>query len=69
MSAFYALFKNINSLNAEDVFVFAVGFVMSFLTALIVVKAFLKYVAGHNFTLFALYRIGFGLLVLAYFRG
>jgi undecaprenyl-diphosphatase len=68
-ATFYALFKNINSLNAEDVFVFAVGFVMSFLTALIVVKAFLKYVAGHNFTLFALYRIGFGLLVLAYFRG
>jgi len=65
----YALLKNINSLNAADVFVFAVGFVMSFLTALIVVKAFIKYVAGHNFTLFALYRIGFGLLVLAYFRG
>lgn len=68
-ATFYEFFKNINSLNSEDFFVFAVGFIMAFLTALVVVKAFLKYVAGHNFTLFAIYRIGFGLLVLAYFRG
>jgi undecaprenyl-diphosphatase len=68
-ATFYEFFKNINSLNSEDFFVFAVGFIMAFLTALVVVKAFLIYVAGHNFTLFAIYRIGFGLLVLAYFRG
>jgi len=67
-ATFYEFFKNINSLNSEDFFVFAVGFIMAFLTALVVVKAFLIYVAGHNFTLFAIYRIGFGLLVLAYFR-
>lgn len=68
-ATFYALFKNINSFNAENFLVLIVGFVMSFLTALVVVKAFLKYVAGHNFTLFAIYRIGFGLLVLAYYQG
>jgi undecaprenyl-diphosphatase len=46
---------------------FAVGFVMSFVTALVVVRVFLKYVSAHNFTLFAWYRIVFGAVVLAWF--
>lgn len=66
-ATFYELFKNLNLLHAEDVPLFAVGFVMSFVTALIVVKAFLKYVSRHDFTAFALYRIVLGLVVLAYF--
>ena len=41
--------------------------VAAFLVALVVVKLFLGYVGRHNFTPFAWYRIGFGLLVLAYF--
>ena len=67
-ATFYELFKNINLLRMGDIPLFAVGFVMAFVTALVVVKIFLKYVARHDFTLFAFYRIGFGLLVLAYFR-
>ena len=66
-ATFYELFKNLDLLHAADVPLFAVGFVMSFITALIVVKAFLKYVSRHDFTAFALYRIVLGLLVLAYF--
>jgi undecaprenyl-diphosphatase len=65
---FFEIIKNYSLLRAADIPVFTVGFVMSFVTALIVVKAFLKFVSGHNFTLFAYYRIGFGLLTLAYFR-
>jgi undecaprenyl-diphosphatase len=63
----YDLLKNINLLRVEDVPHFAVGFVAAFLVALVVVKLFLGYVARHNFAPFAWYRIGFGLLVLAYF--
>ena len=66
-ATFYELFKNHELLLAADIPLFAVGFFMSFVTALVVVKAFLKFVSRHDFTSFALYRIVFGLLVLAYF--
>ncbi len=66
-ATFYELLKNLDLLHPEDIPLFAVGFIMSFITALVVVKAFLKFVSRHDFTSFALYRIVFGLLVLAYF--
>ena len=66
-ATFYELLKNLDLLHAQDIPLFTVGFVMSFITALVVVKAFLKFVSRHDFTSFALYRIVFGVLVLAYF--
>lgn len=66
-ATFYELLGNLELLHAQDIPLFAVGFIMSFVTALVVVKAFLKFVSRHDFTSFALYRIIFGLLVLAYF--
>ena len=42
----------------------AVGFVVSFIVALAVVKWLIRYVQTHNFTLFAVYRILFGGLIL-----
>ena len=66
-ATFYELLGNLKLLHAQDIPLFAVGFVMSFITALVVVKAFLKFVSRHDFTSFALYRIVFGVLVLAYF--
>ena len=66
-ATFYELFKNLDLLHAGDIPVFAVGFVTAFISALIVVKAFLRFVSRHDFTSFALYRIVFGLIVLAYF--
>ncbi|WP_410210621.1 undecaprenyl-diphosphate phosphatase [Aquirhabdus sp.] len=44
--------------------VIAVGFVMAFIVALLVVKALVRYVSKHDFTIFAWYRIGFGILIL-----
>jgi undecaprenyl-diphosphatase len=66
-ATFYELLKNHELLHATDIPLFAVGFVMSFVTALVVVKAFLKFVSRHDFTSFAIYRIVFGVLVLWYF--
>ncbi len=63
------LFKGRAFLHASDVPLFAVGFIVAFLSALVVVKAFLRYVAGHNFTAFAWYRIVFGLLMFAWYYG
>jgi undecaprenyl-diphosphatase len=47
----------------------AVGFVMAFLAALVVVKPFLRYVARSGFAPFAWYRIGLGLAMLAAVTG
>jgi undecaprenyl-diphosphatase len=43
----------------------AIGFVMAFLAALVVVKPFVRYVARHGFAPFAWYRISLGLALLA----
>ena len=64
----FELYGNINSMHDQDLWAFVVGFVMSFITAVIVVKLFLRYVSNHNFTVFAWYRILFGLAVLVYLR-
>jgi undecaprenyl-diphosphatase len=62
----YEMAKNLHALKAGDLEVLAVGFAVSFISALVVVKLFLRYVAHHNFSAFAWYRIAFGTLVLAY---
>ncbi|MEO8636554.1 MAG: undecaprenyl-diphosphate phosphatase [Gemmatimonadales bacterium] len=66
-AAGYDLLKSAGALHASDVPVFAVGLVVSFISALIIVKAFLRYVAHHPFALFAWYRIGFGALLLWFY--
>jgi undecaprenyl-diphosphatase len=63
----YQLVKYGELLTADDLPVFAVGFVVSFVFALIAVKALIRYVAHHDFRAFAWYRIALGTAVLAYF--
>lgn len=63
----YDLLKNIHSLSFDDIYIFAVGFFVSFLSALIVIKAFLQFVTRHTFNSFAIYRIAFGAFVLFYY--
>ena len=60
----YDLFKGWDNLSSGDLPFFAVGFIVSFLSALVVVKAFLSYVSRHSFAVFAWYRIALGLLLL-----
>lgn len=68
----FDLSRSTSALSAGDVPVFAVGFVVAFLSALVVVRAFVSYVARSSFVAFAWYRIAFGLLFLiwhARYRG
>lgn len=67
MATAYDLFKSRDALTAADAPVFAVGFIVSFISALIVVKAFLAFVSQKNFVGFAWYRIIFGALLLIFF--
>ena len=66
----YDLYKSWGLLRVDDLPVFAVGFVASFLAAMWAVKSFIKFISNHTFEVFAWYRIAFGLIVLAtYFTG
>lgn len=60
----FDLLKSLEDLGIPDTPVFATGFIVSFLSALLVIKGFLRFVSKHNFTLFAYYRIIFGIFIL-----
>ena len=61
----YELFKHRGTLSAEDLGILAVGLVAAFASAFICVRWLLRYISRHDFTVFAWYRIGFGIVVLA----
>jgi undecaprenyl-diphosphatase len=63
----YELVKYRALLSRDDLAVFAVGFGVSFVAALLAVKGLIRYVAHHDFRAFAWYRIALGIVVLAYF--
>lgn len=64
-AAVYSGYKYRDLFQPGDLPVFAVGFVTSFIFAMIAVRGLLKFIANHSYAMFAWYRIGFGLLILA----
>lgn len=64
-ATFYDLFKNRELLDWNDLGLIAVGFVAAFLSALLAVRGLLRFVSNHDFTIFAWYRIVFGIVILA----
>jgi undecaprenyl-diphosphatase len=60
----YDLYKSRADMTADHLGIVAIGFVISFVTAIIVVKTFLSYVTRHGFTLFAWWRVIVGTLGL-----
>ncbi|MFL6687000.1 undecaprenyl-diphosphate phosphatase [Paraburkholderia graminis] len=60
----YELYKDWHLLSVDALGIFALGFVAAFDSAFLCVRWLLRYIAGHDFTAFAWYRIGFGLLIL-----
>jgi undecaprenyl-diphosphatase len=61
----YDLWKHRTALSSSDAPIFVVGSVAAFVSAFLVVRWLIRYVANHDFRPFAWYRIVFGLLVLA----
>ena len=60
----YDLYKHRALLSAADVPVFAVGLVAAFVSAFVCVRWLIRYIATHDFSVFAWYRIVFGVIVL-----
>ncbi|MBI6896109.1 undecaprenyl-diphosphate phosphatase [Pseudomonas putida] len=64
-AAVYSGYKYRELFQPGDLPVFAIGFVVSFIFAMIAVRGLLKFIANHSYAVFAWYRIAFGLLILA----
>ncbi|VIO64997.1 Undecaprenyl-diphosphatase [Bradyrhizobium ivorense] len=60
----YDFYKNRGDFTTDNLSVIAVGFVVSFITAMIVVRAFLNFVTRRGFTFFAWWRVIVGTLGL-----
>jgi len=63
-ATFYEVVKYRDQFHTDDLGIFLVGSIASFISAFIAVRALLRYISGHDFTVFAWYRIAFGLIVL-----
>jgi undecaprenyl-diphosphatase len=61
----YQLYKERALLSADDLGMWAVGFVAAFVSAFLCVRWLLRFIMTHDFVPFAWYRIGFGIVVLA----
>jgi undecaprenyl-diphosphatase len=61
----YDLYRYRALLEAADLGIFAVGLGVSFVAAFACVRWLLSYISGHDFGVFAWYRIAFGAVVLA----
>lgn len=55
------------SATGTEIGVLVVGCVVSFLVSLVVIKALMEYVRNHSFSVFGVYRIVLGVVVLLYF--
>ena len=63
-ATFYDVYKHREVLSLDDLPLFLVGGVTSFVSAFLAVRGLLRYISRHDFTLFAWYRIAFGIMVL-----
>ena len=61
----YDLWRHRELFSMDDLDMFAAGLAMSFVSAFVVIRWLVRYVATHDLRPFAWYRIGFGVVVLA----
>jgi undecaprenyl-diphosphatase len=61
----YSLYKERALLSAADLPTFGIGMLAAFVSAFLCVRWLLRYISSHDFTIFAWYRIVFGLVVIA----
>jgi undecaprenyl-diphosphatase len=63
----YSLLKDGIVLTPGEIGLLAIGFVAAFISALAVIRFFLRYIQHHTFLPFAYYRIALGLAILIFF--
>src|SRR5207247_965273 len=63
-AAIYSLYKERALLSADDLGMWTVGMIASFVSAFLCVRWLLRYISTHTFVPFAWYRIAFGIVVL-----
>ncbi len=61
----YSLYKERNLLSLDDLPMFGLGALAAVVSAFLCVRWLLRYISTHDFTLFAWYRIVFGVIVLS----
>ena len=61
----YDLIKHRALLTAADLPLFTLGSLASFISAFLCIRWLLRYISSHDFTVFAWYRIIFGIMVIA----
>lgn len=62
-ATFYDLYRHREFVHLDDLAMFTVGLLAAFASALIAIRGLMRYISHHDFSLFAWYRIGFGLLI------
>jgi undecaprenyl-diphosphatase len=60
----YDFYKNRALFDVHDLQLLGVGLVAAFVSAFLCIRWLLRYIASHDFTIFAWYRIAFGVIVL-----
>ncbi|ESK38096.1 undecaprenyl-diphosphatase UppP [Acinetobacter nectaris CIP 110549] len=58
------MYKMRHDLHIEDMEILGAGIIVAFISALLVIRALIRYVSKHDFSVFAYYRIVFGLFIL-----
>lgn len=64
IASIYSMYKDRALIDMHDIGAWALGFIFAFISAMIAVRALIRYVSHHDFTIFAWYRILFGIVVL-----
>ncbi len=64
IASIYSMYKDRALLSMDDLGAWGMGFIFSFISAMIAVRVLIRYVSNHDFTIFAWYRIAFGIIVL-----
>ncbi len=64
LASAYQLYKERELLALDDIGLFAVGAIAAFISAFWAVRGLLRYISTHDFTVFAWYRIFFGVIVI-----
>jgi len=60
----YSMWKQRDQFVAADAATFAIGLIFAFAAALLCIRWLIRYLATHDFTVFAWYRIAFGAVIL-----